>query len=68
LKYISAVASANSSGVPAYPLMSNSALVHAWSGYTTSERFVHDPGRLADVRAIAERLADARDSLTPPES
>jgi len=40
----------------------------AWSGYTTSERFAHDPGRLADVRAIAERLADARDTLTPPQT
>jgi homogentisate 1,2-dioxygenase len=38
----------------------------AWSGYTTNDRFVHDPGRLADVRATADRLADARDSLTPP--
>lgn len=40
----------------------------AWSGYTTNARFVHDPGRLADVRAIADRMADARDSLTPPNS
>jgi homogentisate 1,2-dioxygenase len=37
----------------------------AWSGYTTTDRFAHDPARLADVRAAAERLADARDSLAP---
>ena len=38
----------------------------AWSGYTTENRFAYDPARLGDVRAAAERLSDARDSLTPP--
>jgi homogentisate 1,2-dioxygenase len=38
----------------------------AWSGYTTDPRFTYTPGRLADVRALGERLADARDTLIPP--
>jgi hypothetical protein len=34
----------------------------------TEPRFVHDPGRLAQVRQEAERLADARDSMRPAGS
>jgi homogentisate 1,2-dioxygenase len=37
----------------------------SWSGYVTDARFCHDPGRLAQVRGVAERLADARDRLRP---
>jgi hypothetical protein len=39
----------------------------AWSGYTTEPAFTYDPARLDDVRAIADRLAGARDTLRPPE-
>ena len=38
----------------------------AWDAYTTDARFTHRPDRLAEVRAVAERLADARDTLRPP--
>ncbi len=48
--------------------LSRDGYMDAWSGYTTRERFAHDPGRLDDVRAVAERLADARDTLIPPRS
>jgi hypothetical protein len=37
----------------------------SWDGYTTDSRFVHRPDRLAEVRALADRLADARDELRP---
>jgi len=40
----------------------------SWSGYVTEPRFVHDPGRLAQVRGEAERLADARDQMRPAGS
>ena len=40
----------------------------SWSGYVTEPRFVHDPGRLAQIRQEAERLADARDSMRPAGS
>jgi homogentisate 1,2-dioxygenase len=39
----------------------------AWSGYTTDPRFAYDAARLDDVRALAERLAEARDELRPRE-
>ena len=37
----------------------------SWAAYTTDPRFTYSPGRLAEVRAIADRLADARDALRP---
>ena len=37
----------------------------AWAAYTSDRRFVHDPARLDAVRAVAERLAGARDELAP---
>jgi homogentisate 1,2-dioxygenase len=37
----------------------------SWGAYTTDPRFTHRPERLAEVRALAERLADARDELRP---
>jgi homogentisate 1,2-dioxygenase len=40
----------------------------AWAAYTTDARFVHDPGRLAQVRGAADKLADHHDALRPPES
>jgi homogentisate 1,2-dioxygenase len=39
----------------------------AWAAYATDPRFSYAPGRLAEVRALGERLADARDQLRPPE-
>ena len=40
----------------------------SWGAYTTAPRFAYSPTRLADVRALGERLADARDTLRPPEA
>ena len=40
--------------------------MRSWAGYTTEARFAHDPTRLDAVRALGERLADARDTLRPP--
>jgi homogentisate 1,2-dioxygenase len=40
--------------------------MNAWAGYTSDARFAYSPTRLGDVRALAERLAGARDSLAPP--
>src|SRR2546425_5546258 len=37
----------------------------AWSAYTTDPRFVHRPDRLAGIRALAERPADARRQPRP---
>lgn len=38
----------------------------AWSAYTTAPPFAYDAGRLDEIRRIAERVAGARDELTPP--
>jgi homogentisate 1,2-dioxygenase len=40
----------------------------SWSAYTTEARYTWRADRLAEVRRTAERLADARDTLTPPEA
>jgi homogentisate 1,2-dioxygenase len=40
--------------------------MQAWSGYATEPPFAYDPARLDEVRAVAERLAGARDTLRPP--
>ena len=40
----------------------------AWAGYTTDAKFTYDPARLDEVRAIAERLSGARDTLRPPSA
>ncbi len=37
----------------------------SWAGYTTDPRFTYRATRLAEVRAAADRLADARDTLRP---
>jgi len=37
----------------------------SWAGYPTDPRFTYRPARLAEVRAGAERWAEARDSLRP---
>jgi homogentisate 1,2-dioxygenase len=46
--------------------LSRSHYMDGWSAYTTDPRFTYDPARLGNVRAAADRLADARDTLTPP--
>ncbi len=38
----------------------------SWSAYVSEPTFTHRPERLAEVRALGERLADARDTLRPP--
>jgi homogentisate 1,2-dioxygenase len=48
--------------------LSRPGYMNAWSAYTTDPRFAHRPTRLAEVRALAERTADARDELTPPRT
>ena len=40
----------------------------SWAGYTTEPRFTYSPTRLAEVRALGERLADARDTLRPTDA
>ncbi len=60
---------ANPTLVSEYALaLSRPEYMKAWSGYTTDVRFVHRPERLAEVRALGERLAGARDELRPPDS
>ena len=39
----------------------------AWGPYTTSPRFAYEPGRVEEIRAVADRLAGARDTLRPPD-
>src|SRR5947207_1299762 len=38
-----------------------------WSGYTKEPRFTWRADRLDEIRRTAERLADARDTLIPPD-
>jgi hypothetical protein len=40
----------------------------AWARYVTDPRFAYRADRLAEVRALGERLADVRDTLRPPAS
>jgi homogentisate 1,2-dioxygenase len=40
----------------------------SWAGYTTDARFTYRADRLGEVRAVAERLADAKDAMRPPDS
>lgn len=46
--------------------LSRPGYMESWAGYTTQTRFTYSPTRLAEVRALGERLADARDALRPP--
>jgi homogentisate 1,2-dioxygenase len=39
----------------------------AWADYTTDTRFAYRADRLAEARALGERLADVRDTLRPTE-
>ncbi len=38
-----------------------------WSAYARDPRFAWSPGRLEEIRAVADRLAGARDRLRPPD-
>ena len=40
----------------------------SWAGYTTDTRFTYRADRLREVRAAAERAADAKDTLRPPDT
>ena len=40
--------------------------MQSWAGYTTDPRFTYSATRLAEVRALADKLGDARDKLRPP--
>jgi len=46
--------------------LSEPGYMKSWGAYTTDPRFTHRPERLAEVRAVAEGLAAARDELRPP--
>ena len=48
--------------------LSRADYMKAWAAFTTEPRFAHDPGRLAAVRAAADKLVGHRDSMRPPES
>jgi homogentisate 1,2-dioxygenase len=57
---------ANPTMISEYALgLSHADYMDAWSGYTTNPKFAYDPARLDDVRALADRLANARDDLRP---
>jgi homogentisate 1,2-dioxygenase len=46
--------------------LSRPSYMDAWAGYTTDPKFTYDPARLDNVRAIADRLSGARDTMRPP--
>jgi homogentisate 1,2-dioxygenase len=59
---------ANPTRVSAWALgLSRTDYMDTWSGYTTEPRFTWRADRLDEVRRTAERLADARDTLRPPD-
>jgi homogentisate 1,2-dioxygenase len=47
--------------------LSKPGYMKSWAGYTTDPRFTWSANRLAEVQALAERVADARDELAPKE-
>jgi hypothetical protein len=58
---------ANPAWISEYALgLSQPDYMKSWAGYTTDPAFTHRPERLAEVRSLAERLAEARDELRPP--
>lgn len=48
--------------------LSRADYMKSWAGYATDPRFTWSATRLADVRGLAERFADARDALAPREA
>jgi homogentisate 1,2-dioxygenase len=47
--------------------LSKPGYMKSWAAYTTDPRFTWSANRLAEVQALAERVADARDELAPKE-
>ena len=47
--------------------LSRADYMSAWGAYATGARFAYRADRLAEARALGERLADARDALRPAE-
>jgi homogentisate 1,2-dioxygenase len=47
--------------------LSRADYMSAWGAYATGARFAYRADRLAEARALGERLADARDGLRPAE-
>ena len=57
---------ANPAQISEYALgLSRPDYMKSWGTYTTDPHFTHRAGRLGEVRAVAEGLADARDELRP---
>jgi homogentisate 1,2-dioxygenase len=57
----------NPARISAYALgLSDPDYMASWAAYTRDPRFAWSPTRLEDVRALADRLAGARDRLAPP--
>jgi homogentisate 1,2-dioxygenase len=48
--------------------LSEPSYMGSWGALATAERFAYSPTRLDEIRAVAERLAGARDELRPPDS
>jgi len=46
---------------------SRAGYMDSWAAYASGSRFTYSPTRLDEVRALADRLADARDTLRPPD-
>ena len=46
---------------------SRAGYMDSWAAYASGPRFAYSPTRLDEVRALADRLADARDTLRPPD-
>jgi homogentisate 1,2-dioxygenase len=59
---------ANPATISDYALgLSRADYMSAWGSYTTAPRFAYAPGRVEEIRAVADRLAGARDTLRPPD-
>jgi hypothetical protein len=57
----------NPTRISAYALeLSDPEYMASWAEYTRDPRFGWSATRLEDVRALADRLAGARDRLAPP--
>ena len=58
---------ANPAWISEYALgLSEPDYMASWAEYARDPRFTWSPTRLEDVRALADRLAGARDRLAPP--
>lgn len=60
---------ANPAFISDYALgQSRAGYMESWAAYTAGPRFGYSPRRLDEIRAHADRLADARDVLRPPDA